>query len=405
MNSRSEMELGRRRFLGTALALGTLAAAGKGHAQAESAGPRLKLGVVGCGGRGAWIAELFKQHGGYEMHAVADYFQEVADACGDSLGVDPARRFSGLSGYLRVIESGIDAIALETPPYFIPEHAEAAVAAGLHVYMAKPVAVDAPGCARILEASRQATAAQRCFLVDYQIPTDPSNLEVQRRLRDIGIGAVAQVATVGIGSGLPDPPKTDTIESRLRHLIWVNDTALSCDYLGNFDIHAVDAAIWLLGQRPIATSGASAIYREDPHGDARDICSVVFEYEAGFVHNHFGQALANRRTQELSCTIYGQRGYAKVNYWGDTRFETADDKYEGASEKTLYENGARANIAEFHRAITEGRFDNPTAPRAVDGALACVLGREASLRQTRLTMDAVIAENKELTVDLHGLKA
>ncbi len=59
---------------------------------------QIKLGVVGCGGRGLWIAKLFKAHGGYEMYAVADYFQHVADKCGDALGVNMDRRFSGLSG-------------------------------------------------------------------------------------------------------------------------------------------------------------------------------------------------------------------------------------------------------------------------------------------------------------------
>ena len=103
---------------------------------------KIKLGVVGCGGRGSWIAGLFKQNPGYEMHAVADYFQKVADKCGDSLGVAQGRRFSGLSGYTRVLESGVEAVALEVPPGFFPEMAAAAVEAGVHVYMAKPVALE-----------------------------------------------------------------------------------------------------------------------------------------------------------------------------------------------------------------------------------------------------------------------
>ena len=104
-----------------------------------------------------------------------------ADKCGDALGVDKSRRFSGLSGYKKVIESGVEAIAVETPPYFIPEIAAAGVEAGLHVYMAKPVAVDVPGCLRIGAAGKQATEKQRVFLVDYQIPTDPNNIAGCRR--------------------------------------------------------------------------------------------------------------------------------------------------------------------------------------------------------------------------------
>src|ERR1035437_9601932 len=64
---------------------------------------KIKLGLVGCGGRGSWIATLFQKHGGFEFHAVADYFQVTAEKCGDNLGVDNTRRFSTLSGYKRLI--------------------------------------------------------------------------------------------------------------------------------------------------------------------------------------------------------------------------------------------------------------------------------------------------------------
>lgn len=143
---------------------------------------KIKLGVIGNGGRGGWIAKLFQTHGGYDMRAVADYFPEVANKCGDELGVDPARRFSTLSRYKRLIESGVEAVAVETPPYFIPEHVSAAVAAGLHVYMAKPVAADVPGALQVLAAGDRATRSKRCWLVDYQMPTDPVNLEVATRI-------------------------------------------------------------------------------------------------------------------------------------------------------------------------------------------------------------------------------
>ena len=87
------------------------------------------------------------------MHAVADYFPNVAEACGEAVGVDKARRFSGLSGYRRLMESGVEAVALVVPPYFFPEQTRVVVEAGLHVYMAKPVAVDVPGSS---ESSRRA---------------------------------------------------------------------------------------------------------------------------------------------------------------------------------------------------------------------------------------------------------
>ncbi len=365
---------------------------------------KIKLGVIGNGGRGAWIAKLFQEHGGYEIWAVADYFPDVAEKCGADLGVDPSRRFSTLSGYKQLIESGVEAVAVETPPYFIPEHVSAAVDAGLHVYMAKPVAADVPGALRVEAAGRRASEAEKCFLVDYQMPTDPINLEIASRIENGALGKISRIVTTGQTGLQQDPPKTETIESRLQHLIWVNDVALSCDYLGNFDIHAIDAALWILGQRPVVASGASNILRPNPHGDARDVVALVYEYADGLIHHHAGQALDNNSPLELSAAIYGTEAHAVLNYWGKSYLRGGRQHYGGGEIENLYEAGARRNIARFYDEVTSGHLTNDTCQRAVDGVLTCVLGYEAAARRERLTMDTILRENKRLEVDLRGLK-
>src|SRR5262245_55444868 len=88
---------------------------------ATEANSKIDLGLIGCGGRGTWIAGLFAKHGGYNIAALADYFEDKADAAGEKLGVPAARRFTGLSAYRRLLESKVDAVAIESPPYFHPE--------------------------------------------------------------------------------------------------------------------------------------------------------------------------------------------------------------------------------------------------------------------------------------------
>ena len=404
-----ESAFSRRRFLaGTLAAAATGPAVLRGFAAEQAPGSavftrKVKIGLIGCGGRGSWIGKLFQQHGGFQMHAVADYFPEVADRCGEALGVDSSRRFSTLSGYKRVLESGVEAIAVETPPWFIPEHAHAGVEAGLHVYMAKPVASDVAGCLKVEAAGQAATRKQRCFFVDYQMPTDPANQEVLRRIRLPDFGSLARVSSVGTCGGFADPPLTATIESRLQKLIWVNDIAMGCDYLGNFDIHAIDAALWVIGERPVAATGASRICRPQPHGDSHDVLACVLEYANGVVHDHQGLALKNQEKGELSCRAHGTTGNAFLTYWGTATCKTGEDGFSG-EVPNLYEAGATRNIAAFYRNITEGRFGNETLRRSVDGALTCVLGREAAERRVRLTMADLIRENKHLEVNLKGLK-
>lgn len=404
-------EPSRRQFLGGALgAMATAPLLGAASlAVAQEATPatqrKIKLGLVGCGGRGSWIANFFKEHGGYDIHAVADYFQPVADRCGDALGVDKGRRFSGLSGYKRVIESGAEAVALIVPPCFLPEQSAAAAEAGLHVYMAKPVAVDVHGCLQVEAAGKQATTKQRVFFVDYQIPTDPVNIQVADRIRKGELGKIVKVSTTGVAGGRSDPPKTANIESRLQGLIWDNDIAIGGSFGVSFDIHAIDAAIWILGQRPVAAMGSSRICRDDPHGDSHDVCSVVYEYADGLIHEHSGQALPNGADGELSCKVYSQSGHAVVNYWRKAHFHIRGQEPFAAEVVDLYPAGAKRNIASFHDDVLAGRFENPTVRRAVDGCLTCILGREAAFRHGRLTMDELLQENRRVEVDLTGLRA
>ena len=290
-------DVSRRQFIAGALAATTVPAghaAGRGRAQpaaqqrAAEPGRTIKLGVVGLGGRGRWIAGLFRQHGGYEMHAVADYFPHVAEEQGAALGVDAARRFSGLSGYKRLIESGIEAIALEDLPYFFPEQARAAVDAGLHVYMAKPVAADVPGVLSIRDSGARATQRARVFLVDYQMPTDPHNAQVIQAVREGALGTLQTVFSTGAagGKGFDDPPRTQNLESRLQNLIWVNDDALGCGYIGNYDIHVIDAVLRAIGRVPAAAYAWGAQLRPSPQGDALDTTCVMFSFDDGTVWNH-----------------------------------------------------------------------------------------------------------------------
>ena len=174
--NRKHAAVSRRQFVtGSVAAAAGLALSNSPRARDGGMRPdEIKAGLVGCGGRGSLIGSLFKEHGGFELFAVADYFQPVADTLGDKLGVDKSRRFSGLSGYQKLIDTGVEVVILEDLPWIMPDQAEAAVKAGCHVYMAKPVAVDVPGALQVEAAAKIAGEKRRCFFVEYQIPSEPA---------------------------------------------------------------------------------------------------------------------------------------------------------------------------------------------------------------------------------------
>ena len=163
----------------------------------SQANSKIALGLIGCGGRGTWIADYFKSHGGFELVAAADYFEDRVNAFGDKFGIEPSRRFSGLAGYRRLLEGKLDAVAIESPPYFHPEQAAAAIQSGQHAYLAKPVAVDVPGCTTVADAGRSASERSLVFLVDFQTRADPTFREVAKRVHYGEIGRIVNALGEG----------------------------------------------------------------------------------------------------------------------------------------------------------------------------------------------------------------
>jgi predicted dehydrogenase len=336
------------------------------------------------------------------MFAVADYFPEVARKVGEELGTAPKRQFSGLSGCRKLIESGVEAVALETPPCFFPEHARHAVDAGLHVYMAKPVAVDAPGCLAVEQAANDATAHGRCFFVDYQLPTDPHNRAIVDMIEQGELGKVVTLNSHYYAGTFPDPPMTATLASRLQNLIWVNDIPLGASYHVNACIHAVDAALWVLGARPVRAVGLGYTARPNPHGDSHDVYSILFEFPDGRCLNHRGKHLHNQTGFDVACEVQGEVGFAEIRYGGKAFLKSRLNGYSGEVQN-LYEAGAVRNIASFHQQVCAGDASNTTVRRSIDGALTTILGREAARQRGAITLAQLIQENRRLEIDRTGL--
>lgn len=402
--------LGRREFLAGSAMVAAAMAGGSGASRAvegEAAERKVKLGIVGCGGRGLWIARLFRDHGGYEIHAVADYFQEVANAAGGELKVASSRCFSGLAGYRRLIDSGVEAVALETPPCFFPEHIQASVDAGLHVFVAKPVAIDVPGCRQVEASAKKAAEQQQCFLVDYQMPTDPHVIECAERFRAGALGNLSMVKSFYYGGLFGDPPLTDTIESRLRSLVWVNDTAIGGSYHVNACIHPIQAMMWVLDKVPVAAAGISSTRRTNPHGDSHDTFGITYEFDDGLLWTHTGRharGLTGPEDPLATCEFLGD-AYMRIGYGGRALIRGGSHHYPGGSIDNLYAAGAIRNIATFYQDVVAGNVANETVRMAIDSCLATILARDACLRKGYMTMDELLQENRRIEPDLTGLKA
>ena len=163
--------------------------------------------------------------------------------------------------------------------------------------------------------------------------------------------------------------------------------------------------MWTLGQRPISACGRSRTCRPEPHGDRTDAAAVIYELGDGTIWNHITQNADNNcDIKSLSASLFGMQATAHLQYGGQTYVRGGSKHYSGAVGN-VFKEGVIRNIADFHRNIVEGHFDNATARRAVDGTLTAILGREAAARRCFLTMDELLKENKSLPVNLKGLTA
>jgi myo-inositol 2-dehydrogenase/D-chiro-inositol 1-dehydrogenase len=397
--------LSRRRFLGGIAATGALTALRADLVRGTTRNSQMTIGVIGCGGRGRFIANLLARHGGYAISSTADYFPERAAAVGQAHGVPLARQFSGLSGYKRLLELPLDAVAIETPPYFHPQQVADAVAAGRHVYLAKPVAVDVPGC-RSIEASAASAHGRLCFLVDFQTRANEFFVEAVRRVRG---GALGRLAFGEATYHAEDPfldqadhARAGTAEGRLR--AWGLSRALSGDIITEQNIHTLDVASWAMGEPPVEAYGTGGRTYRDV-GDCFDTFSVVYRY-AGDVGLTFSSRQFKghgTRPEGIRTRLFGTEGVFEAEYGGQVLIR-GSQFYRGGETPTIYEQGAVANIATFHEAITNKHFSNPTVAESVRSNLVTILGRTAAYAQRAVSWDTLLKADEQLTPDLSGLK-
>jgi predicted dehydrogenase len=363
------------------------------------------IGLIGCGGRGRWIADLFSKHGGYNVAALADYFPGRVNEAGAQFQVPEGRRFTGLSGYRKLLEQKLDAVVIESPPYFHPEQAEAAVEAGKHVYLAKPIAVDVPGCLTVEESGKKATQKKLCFLVDFQTRANKLYQEAARKIQAGELGKIISGEAAyhcgptwdGMDKELRKNPNDP--ETRLR--AWGMDRVLSGDIITEQNIHAIDVACWMLRGHPLRAYG-TCTKRRDLLGNCNDVFSVIFYYPNGVVVT-FNSHQSGFGYDDILFRVFGMEGVVDTHYFGQVSVKTKETRSAG-DVGNLYTDGAVTNIATFHQSITGGDCANPTVAESVRSNLTTILGRTAAYRQDVVTWDQMMKKRERLVMDVKGLK-
>ena len=383
----------RRRFLkaaGCAAGISVLPARTIAGSEANSA---VTLGLIGCGGRGNWLADLFEKGTNSKIVALADIFDDCLERAGKRFGVPRSRRYKGFDAYKKLIGSDLEGVLIESPPYCHPEQSLAAVEGGKHVLMAKPVAVDVPGCKTVTEAAVKA-AGKVSFLVDFQTRADEFFTEAVKRVREGAVGK-AVCGQVFYHTGRLNPRKVKPEEHRLRN--WVFDKALSGDIIVEQNIHVIDVCNWLLGSVPVAAYGTGGRKARTDVGDCWDHFLVTFYYP-GDVKIDFSSSQFLKGFHDMCDRIFGSRGTVETHYGGEVKI-TGDNPWPGGRTGGIYRSGALNNARRFITSIESGKLVNNGREAALS-TQTCVLGRAAAYGQREITWAEVDSANEKLHLGL-----
>jgi predicted dehydrogenase len=379
---------------------------------AISPGETLRIGLVGCGGRGTGAAaQALAADSNVKLAAMGDAFEDRLQssletlkkqaAIAQKIDVPEARRFVGLDAYQKVIEQS-DVVLLATPPHFRPVHLEAAVAAGKHVFAEKPVAVDAPGVRRVLAACAEARRKNLSIVSGLAMRYSNGHRELIQRIHQGEVGDIRAVHANDFRGPIWVKPRqagwTD-MEYNLRN--WYYFTWLSGDFNVEQHIHLLDLCSWIMKDeypaRAYGTGGRQVRTGQD-YGNIYDHHSVVYEYGNGAKLFAACRQMSGTMN-DTSVQVLGTRGIASIS---QRALEISNEQrwvYKGAknvSQQTEHD--------ELFASIRSGKSLN-NGDYMSKSTLVAILGRMATYTGQSITWEEAMASKEDLSPERYDWNA
>jgi len=402
----------RRHFMktsGAAVAAGAVAANLSIARSAHAAGSDvLKIGLVGCGGRGTGAAvQALKADQNVKITAMGDAFGDelVGSLASLTKAGDPARidvpterQFVGFDAYKKVIDSGIDVVLLASPPHFRPEHMEYAVAAGKHVFAEKPVAVDAQGVHRVLAAGEAAKKNNLAVVSGLCWRYDFGARAAMDKVLGGAIGDVTAIHASYKSSGRPKWPMLarkdgwSDMEYQLRN--WYYYTWLSGDSIVEQAIHSMDKAAWAMkDEAPLYCTALGGLQArlDKERGNIFDHFSIMYEY-AGGVRTFFDCCQIPGVDGDVSTYVMGTKANCSVER----------PKVEDRAGETLWRYDGKKNVMhqqehdDMFAGLRSGNIINNTQYMCRSTMLT-IMGRQAAYSGKRITWEQAMNSQENLT--------
>jgi predicted dehydrogenase len=401
----------RRNFLktSTGLAVGASLASAMTFPRAvhAGAGETLRLGLIGCGGRGTSAAQnALSANRSNVLTAVGDVFADSAfsslsalrrsDHHKEQIQVTDDRTFVGFDAYKNVIDSDVDVVILAQPPHFRPESLAYAIAAGKHCFVEKPIAVDAPGVRSVMESCRQAQQQKLAVVSGLCWRYHPAVRETMRRIvEDHAIGDIVAIRSCYNSNQLwhrGDKPDWSRMEYQVRN--WLYHSWLSGDHICEQAVHSLDKTAWLQGDiHPVRAFGTGGRQQRTgkQFGDIFDHHTVFYEYPND-VQVSFMCRQQNDCSAYIDEYVLGTKGSAQILEYridGEKPWQ-----YEGPEARNMgimydLEHEALFNSIRQGQPINDGHF-------MCNSTMIGIMGRMCTYTGQTLTWDQCVSSQERL---------
>jgi len=376
---------------------GGLSISRSAHAQGSDL---IKIALIGCGGRGTGAAVQAlnnKAMPNVKLVAMADAFRDRVDncynavksRCKDKVDVPEDRKFSDLDCHEGPIaDKDVDMVLLCTPPGFRPMQFEAAVKAGKHVFMEKPVATDAPGVRKIMAANEEAKRKGLLVAVGHHLRHEDKHREVVKRVHDGAIGELKYLrAFFNTGAIWVRPRKPDQTEMQFQVRNWYHFTWVCGDHIVEQHVHDLDVCNWFINDHPIEANGMGGreVCKAKDQGEIFDHHAVEFTYENGAKMFSFCRQI-NGCWGSFSEHAHGTKGYASIQGHGTSLLQV-DGKEPMRWRRG--EDGHQVEHDDLFAALKAGRPYNE-GDYSADSTMTAILGRMATYSGKVVTWDQAI---------------
>jgi predicted dehydrogenase len=400
--SRKNHELTRRDFIKKSAVAGAALASGTNRIFAAGS-DKIRIGVIGCGGRGTYdTGNCLNCAEGVELVAMGDLFKDRVDRCrrtlkrnlSDKVKVTEDTCFVGWDAYKKVLGcDDVDMVILTQPPHFRPGHLKAAIEAGKHVFMEKPVAVDPVGVRSVIASSELADRKRLTIVAGTQMRRISHLVEGIKSIHDGAIGEIVGGQCVRLGGGMlgwgskKREPNWSDMEWHLRR--WLFLTWLSGDFIVEMHVHNLDVMNWALGAHPVQCVGMGGreVRTAPEYGNAFDHFAIEYEYPNGVRVEYMGTQIdgfTGRNDQRLVGTKgRAYTDFGRVVVEGRRKVEYAWDEVDPCIKQHADQIAA---IREGKR-LNEGR-------RIAESTLTSIMGRMSAYTGRALKWDWAMKASK-----------